>query len=165
MDELSPTDSGYGRTIAGSNAITQAADNSGNVSALSIAPPIDYSKISTPDLRYVINADSGGANDPVGNTNFDYTIPGAYTGTGLTNTNGTILNTVKNLFTDKNGNLNLQALGAVGGGLAGLLGAMDKTTTPSGYQGGIPALTATRNMIKAPPTREQGYRPGAGGID
>jgi len=53
----------------------------------------------------------------------------------------------------------------VGGGLAGLLGAMDKTTTPSGYQGGIPALTATRNMIQAPPTREQGYRPGAGGID
>ena len=132
---------------------------------VNIAPPIDYSKISTPDVRYLINADSGGANDPVGNTNFNYTIPGAYTGTGLTNTNGTILNTVQNLFTDKNGNLNLQALGAVGGGLAGLLGAMDKTTTPTGYQGGIPALTATRNMIQAPPTREQGYRPGAGGID
>jgi len=151
-DELSPTDSGYGKTIGiGSNAITQAADNSGNTSAID-----NLTRYST---------DFFDINNPVGNTNFNYTIPGAYTSTGLTNTNGTVLDTVKSLFTDKDGNLNLQALGALGGGLAGLAGAMNKTTTPSGYQGGIPELTATRHMIQAPPTKEQGYRPGAGGID
>jgi len=35
----------------------------------------------------------------------------------------------------------------------------------TGYQGGIPQLAATRNMISAPPTKAMGYRPGAGGID
>ena len=34
-----------------------------------------------------------------------------------------------------------------------------------GYQGVIPTLAASRSMIAAPPTRAQGYRPGAGGID
>jgi len=35
----------------------------------------------------------------------------------------------------------------------------------TGYQGGIPLLSATRKMISKPPTKEMGYRPGAGGID
>jgi len=35
----------------------------------------------------------------------------------------------------------------------------------TGYQGSVPELMAARNMISAPPTRAQGYRPGAGGIN
>jgi hypothetical protein len=36
------------------------------------------------------------------------------------------------------------------------------STTPTGYQGKIPKLTASRNMLTAPPV---GRRPGSGGID
>ena len=52
-----------------------------------------------------------------------------------------------------------------GGAALGLMGANQPQYGKSGYQGTIPALTATRNMITAPPTKEQGYRPGAGGIN
>ena len=55
------------------------------------------------------------------------------------------------------------ALGA--GALAGLMGAGDAKYGKTGYQGTIPRLGATRTMVTAPPTRAQGYRPGAGGID
>jgi len=48
-----------------------------------------------------------------------------------------------------------------GAGLAAL-GAGDPKRTPTIYQGGIPNLVATRNMISAPPI---GRRPGAGGVD
>ena len=54
---------------------------------------------------------------------------------------------------------------AAGGAALGLMGANNPAYGKSGYQGTIPALTATRNMITAPPTKEQGYRPGAGGIN
>jgi hypothetical protein len=127
----------------------------------------NVSTVSTPDLRYLINDD----NAPVGNTSNNYVMPGSYTGTGLTNTfepSNALLSTVKSLFTDKNGNLNMQALGAVGGGLAGLLGAMNKSTTPTGYQGGIPLLGATRTMLTAPPTTNPDgtpRRPGQSGIN
>ena len=57
--------------------------------------------------------------------------------------------------------------GLIAGGAA-LMGATGNNNAQygkSGYQGTIPQLMATRNMISAPPTREMGYRPGAGGID
>ncbi|MEI8286544.1 MAG: hypothetical protein WCG15_04510, partial [Actinomycetes bacterium] len=53
--------------------------------------------------------------------------------------------------------------------LLGLAGAAAGAMSPgaqygkSGYQGSIPLLSATRNMITAPP--KTGYRPGAGGIN
>ena len=72
---------------------------------------------------------------------------------------------LRQLFTDKNGNLNLQALGGIGGGLLGALGAMSPNVKKVGYQGGIPKYDAVRNMVNAPPTRAQGYRPGQGGIN
>ena len=130
----------------------------------------NLSTVSTPDLRYLINADSGGANDIVGNTSNKYVQPGAYTmdASGVKTDLSGIGNTLKNLFTDSKGNLNLQALGAVGGGLAGLMGAMNKSTTPTGYQGGIPLLGASRTMMTAPPaTNSDGSprRPGSGGIN
>jgi len=55
----------------------------------------------------------------------------------------------------------LAAAGALGSVYSGGNNADKKT----GYQGTIPLLSASRSMITAPPTRAQGYRPGAGGID
>ena len=72
---------------------------------------------------------------------------------------------ISGMFTDKSGNLNTQLLGGIGGGLLGALGAMSPNVKKVGYQGSIPQYTATRNMVTAPPTKEQGYRPGQGGIN
>jgi hypothetical protein len=51
------------------------------------------------------------------------------------------------------------------GALAGVYGGGTNADKKTGYQGVIPTLSASRSMIAAPPTRAQGYRPGAGGID
>jgi hypothetical protein len=51
------------------------------------------------------------------------------------------------------------------GALASVYGGGTNADKKTGYQGVIPTLSATRSMITAPPTRAQGYRPGAGGID
>lgn len=69
---------------------------------------------------------------------------------------------VKKAITKSDGTLNLPVIGALAGGLAGLAGAFNTTTQPTGYQGGIPKLTATQPMLTAPPT---GRRPGSGGIN
>ena len=53
-------------------------------------------------------------------------------------------------------------LSLIGGAGLTALGVGDAKKTPTIYQGGIPNLVATRNMISAPPV---GRRPGAGGID
>jgi hypothetical protein len=66
----------------------------------------------------------------------------------------------KSLFGNEKGGLDLLKLGAMGGGLAGLLGGNKSSSTPSGFQGSIPKYTAVRNMVTAP---EAGRRPGAGG--
>ena len=52
-----------------------------------------------------------------------------------------------------------------GGGIAGLTGAFKPNVIKSGYQGSIPKYDAVRNMVNAPPTKAQGYRPGQGGIN
>lgn len=72
---------------------------------------------------------------------------------------------ISGMFTDKSGNLNTQLLGGLGGGLLGALGALTPNVKKVGYQGSIPKYTAERNMVTAPPTKEQGYRPGQGGIN
>ena len=121
-----------------------------------------YEPVAPPsiDPRYILSPDEGGANDPVGNTSDNYTTPFPYTGTGLTNTMGDISNVLRSLFGDGKGGLDILKLGALGGGLASLFGANSSSSTPTGYQGGIPRYTATRNMVTAP---EAGRRPGAGG--
>ena len=121
-----------------------------------------YEPVAPPsiDPRYILNPDEGGANDPVGNTSDNYTSPFPYTGTGLTNTMGDISNVLRSLFGDGKGGLDILKLGALGGGLAGLLGGNKSSSMPTGYQGGIPRYTATRNMVNAPTA---GRRPGAGG--
>jgi hypothetical protein len=121
-----------------------------------------YEPVAPPsiDPRYILNPDEGGANDPVGNTSDNYITPFPYTGTGLTNTMGDISNVLRSLFGDGKGGLDILKLGALGGGLASLFGANSSSSTPTGYQGGIPRYTATRNMVTAP---QAGRRPGAGG--
>ena len=145
MDELSPSDSGYGSSIGiGSDQYTQAADNSGNVYV-----PMT-STTMTPDLRYALSGEEGGANAPVGNSSLSNYVP-----TG----SASDLSGLAKFLADNKG----LALGA--GALAGLMGAGDSKYGKTGYQGTIPRLAASRTMVTAPPTRAQGYRPGAGGID
>jgi len=108
--------------------------------------------------------DDFGINEPVGNTSNNYVQPGAYTvdasgvRTDLTGLSG-LANTLKNFATDNKG------LITAGGALLGLMGGNDPKYGKTGYQGTIPRLAASRTMVTAPPTRAQGYRPGAGGID
>lgn len=127
------------------------ADNSSNLST-----------VSTPDLRYLINSDY----EPVGNTSNNYVAPGSYTGTGLTNTANfsdltSLANSASKFLTDNKGLL------TAGGAALGLLGGNNATSRPTGYQGGIPLLGATRTMMTAPPTEIGGVkrRPGSGGIN
>jgi len=76
---------------------------------------------------------------------------------------GGIGDLIKGIFTDKKtGNLDLRTIGALGGALAGGLGAFSPNIQKAGYQGGIPRYTANRNMVTAPPA---GSRPGAGGVN
>lgn len=58
---------------------------------------------------------------------------------------------------------NKTLLTAAGAGAAMLNN--DSGIQKTGYQGSIPNLMAGRTMVAAPPTRAQGYRPGAGGIN
>ena len=70
--------------------------------------------------------------------------------------------TLKKLFTNKDGSFNLQGAGGIAGAILGGLDLFSPNKNPTGYQGGIPNLVATRNMITAPPSDR---RPGAGGIN
>jgi len=105
------------------------------------------------------NSDFIALNNPAGNTSQNYVDPGAYSVdasgkyTGLTN-----LDSVKNFVA------NNKEMFGLAGAVAGMMspGAQYGKT---GYQGSIPQLLATRKMVSAPPTRAQGYRPGAGGIN
>jgi len=81
---------------------------------------------------------------------------------GVDPNSGGIGDLIKGIFTDKKtGNLDLRTIGALGGALAGGLGAFSPNIQKAGYQGGIPRYTANRDMVKAPPA---GSRPGAGGV-
>jgi hypothetical protein len=90
---------------------------------------------------------------------FDPTYGGTLPATGGTDTGG-ITSVLKSLFGDGKGGIDILKLGALGGGIAGILGATKSSSAPTGYQGSIPKYTATRNMVTAP---EAGRRPGAGG--
>ena len=97
----------------------------------------------------------GGGDESV----FDPTYGGTLPITSSIDTSG-LSGILKKFFSDGKGGLDLLKLGALGGGLAGLLGGNKSSSTPSGYQGSIPKYTATRNMVTAP---TPGRRPGAGG--
>jgi hypothetical protein len=83
---------------------------------------------------------------------------GGVAGSSATGPKPTVLDqltgAVKKTFTNPDDTLNigkiLQAAGGGLGALAGLMGANRPTTTPSGYQGGIPQLAAIRTAIPQP---------------
>jgi hypothetical protein len=64
------------------------------------------------------------------------------------------------LFKDKEGKLDWTKLLSMAGGA--YAASRPSGSTPTGYQGKIPKLTATSNMLTAPPV---GRRPGSGGIN
>jgi len=75
---------------------------------------------------------------------------------------GGFFNMAKSLFINKDGSLKPNAMGALGGGLLGAIGAFNPDIKKVGYQGGIKDLVAQRTMATAPVA---GYRPGAGGTN
>ena len=98
---------------------------------------------------YTYNTAKGGFTDAAGN------LAGEGVVGGLLNKINGALGT--NLSVSDLGKL---AIGA--GGLAGAMGAGNPTVKPTGYQGGIPNLTASQPMLTSPP---MGRRPGSGGIN
>jgi len=130
---------GYTKALPGdgSTAITAAADNSGNTSALT-SNVLGSNNITA-------------AADNSGNTAALTAADTSGFPTGITNLAG-----LKKFVND-----NKALFGVAGAGLSML---SDSAGQKTGFQGGIPALTATRNMITAPPVGSN-YRPGQGGIN
>jgi len=130
---------GYTKALPGdgSTAITAAADNSGNTSALT---------------SNVLGSNSiTAAADNSGNTKALTAADTSGFPTGITDLAG-----LKKFVND-----NKALFGVAGAGLSLL---SDSAGQKTGFQGGIPALTATRNMLTAPPVGSN-YRPGQGGIN
>lgn len=102
-------------------------------------------------------------NSPAGNTSDNYVMPGAYTmdANGVTTPISSLAGLTK-FLTDNKGLL------TAGGAALGAFGANSAKSTPTGYQGGIPNLSASRTMLTAPPTTNPDgtpRRPGSGGIN
>ena len=135
----------YGQTIIpgelGSNAITAAADNSGNTLSLGNSAGGDGAFVGEGVRSGIDSWDKA-------YTNAGGTLPARF---GLSD--------LKQFATDN------KAFLAGAGALASMYGGGTNADKKTGYQGVIPTLSASRSMIAAPPTRAQGYRPGAGGID
>ena len=125
----------------GSNALTQSQDNSGNTASLG--------NVAAGNGAFL------GENVRSGIDSWDK----AYTNAGGTLPARFGLNDLKQFATDNKSWL------AGAGALASVYGGGTNADKKTGYQGVIPTLSASRSMITAPPTRAQGYRPGAGGID
>ena len=110
--------------------------------------------IGGPGTSYTVNTDGTITINP--DTGGDY---GGGSGGSSVDTSG-LSGVLRTLFGDGKGGLDILKLGALGGGALSLLGGNKSSSTPSGYQGGIPRYTATRSMVTAPTA---GRRPGAGG--
>ena len=127
----------------GSNTVTQNADNSGNTTwndGYSLNNPLydDNGKTVANQTLYSTTADK-------------FNNAGSNLTTGLAG--------LKQFVND-----NKALIGLAGAGSAMLSGS-NSGAQKTGYQGSIPELMAGRTMISRPPSRAQGYRPGAGGID
>jgi len=110
--------------------------------------------IGSPGTSYTVNPDGTITINP--DTGGDY---GGGSGGSSVDTGG-LSGVLRTLFGDDKGGWDLLKLGALGGGALSLLGGNKSSSTPSGYQGGIPKYTATRSMATTPTA---GRRPGAGG--
>jgi hypothetical protein len=136
---------GDGYTIAlpgaGSTALTQSQDNSGNTAS--------FGDVAAGNGAFL------GENVRSGIDSWDK----AYTDAGGKLPARFGLSDLKQFALDNKSWL------AGAGALASVYGGGSNADKKTGYQGVIPTLSASRSMIAAPPTRAQGYRPGAGGID
>lgn len=126
---------------------------------------------SDPALANPIYSDTGGPTDTT-SYNSDGTVnPGgtAYSDNASSPDGGLpsgLTSSINQLLGSNFTGAQLARMAAVaGGGIAGLTGAFKPNVTKAGYQGSIPKYDAVRNMVNAPPTRAQGYRPGQGGIN
>jgi len=135
----------YGQTIIpgelGSTALTASQDNSGNTGSLGNSAGGDGAFLGEGVRSGIDSWDKA-------YTNAGGTLPARF---GLSD--------LKQFATDNKSWL------AGAGALASVYGGGTNADKKTGYQGVIPTLSASRKMITAPPTRAQGYRPGAGGID
>ena len=135
----------YGQTIIpgelGSTALTASQDNSGNTGSLGNSAGGDGAFVGEGVRSGIDSWDKA-------YTNAGGTLPARF---GLSD--------LKQFATDN------KAWLAGAGALASAYGGGTDADKKTGYQGVIPQLSASRSMIAAPPTRAQGYRPGAGGID
>ena len=125
----------------GSTALTQSQDNSGNTGS--------FGNATTGNGAFL------GENVRSGIDSWDK----AYTDAGGKLPARFGLSDLKQFATDNKSWL------AGAGALASVYGGGSGADKKTGYQGVIPTLSASRSMVTAPPTRAQGYRPGAGGID
>jgi hypothetical protein len=123
---------------------------------------VDGENVFDPTYGGTLPPVMGGGDESVFDPKFSSTLTPAQAAK-LINADTTGL--LRKLFVDDKGNLNLKTLAGIGGGLLGGLGALSPDRPKSGYQGSIPKYDAVRNMVTAPPTRAQGYRPGQGGIN
>ena len=128
---------------------------------------------SDPALANPIYSDTGGPTNTT-SYNSDGTVnPGGTAYSGDINSSSTndplpsgLTNSINQLLGSNFTGAELARMAAVaGGGIAGLMGAFKPNVNKVGYQGSIPKYDAVRNMVNAPPTRAQGYRPGQGGIN
>jgi len=136
---------GDGYTVAlpgaGSTALTQSQDNSGNTLSLGNSAGGDGAFVGEGVRSGIDSWDK------------------AYTAAGGKLPSKFGLSDLKQFVTDN------KAFITGAGALASAYGGGANADKKTGYQGVIPTLSASRSMIAAPPTRAQGYRPGAGGID
>jgi len=127
--------------ILGSTDLTASQDNSGNTGSLGNSAGGDGAFVGEGVRSGIDSWDKA-------YTNAGGTLPARF---GLSD--------LKQFATDN------KAWLAGAGALASAYGGGTNADKKTGYQGVIPQLSASRSMITAPPTRAQGYRPGAGGID
>ena len=140
-------------------------DDYGNLLSTSLANAEATNALNTQNLANVAGAEDAttylnsiGANTDYGSTTGDGSAGTTTTIPGSNTVNNGIAG-LKKFVTDNKSWL------ATAGALTSVFGGGTDADKKTGYQGGIPALAASRSMIAAPPTKAQGYRPGAGGID
>jgi hypothetical protein len=118
-----------------------------------------------PNVTRSMESPAGGINGQPDNSGSFHDFPGGFA-SAPANGRSDLTNTINGIFGSNLSGADLASRAAVlGSGLAGAAGLFAPKVQKVGYQGGIPKYTAERNMVTAPPTKEQGYRPGQGGIN
>ena len=150
--------SNFGRSVTASNA-----NDSGNFYENDGTSTTTGGGYYNPNVGNVYYENSGATSTDTGSGG----VFASNAGSPAAETNPSLTSQINSLLGTNYSGRQLASMAAVtGGGIAGLVGALNPSSAPrSGYQGGIPRYDAVRTMTNAPPTRAQGYRPGQGGIN